>query len=149
MYKDLLIIGGGINGIGVAADAAGRGLSVTLCEMGDLASGTSSASSRLIHGGLRYLENFEFKLVRESLIERGNLLHNAPHLVKLQPFVMPQYPGMRPYWLVRTGLFLYDFLAHDKHFPLSHALSKPEIANLELQPNCSKSNPVLRLHRRR
>lgn len=139
MEKDLLIIGGGINGVGVAADAAGRGLSVTLCEMGDLASGTSSASSRLIHGGLRYLENYEFKLVRESLLERSILLHNAPHLVKLQPFVLPHCPWLRPYWMIRAGLFIYDHLAYDPEIPTSHALDSAELAALELKQQYKKA----------
>lgn len=139
MDKDLLIIGGGINGVGIAADAAGRGLSVVLCEMGDLASATSSASSRLIHGGLRYLENFEFKLVRESLLERSILLRNAPHLVKLQPFVLPHCPWLRPYWLIRAGLFIYDHLAYNPHIPTSETLTKTELTQLELKQQYTKA----------
>ncbi len=96
MDKDLLVIGGGINGVGTAADAAGRGLSVILCEMHDLASATSSASSKLIHGGLRYLENYEFTLVRQSLRERSILLRLAPHLIKTQDFIMPVVPWRAP-----------------------------------------------------
>ncbi len=133
MEKDVLVIGGGINGVGVAADLAGRGLAVVLCEMGDLASGTSSASSRLIHGGLRYLENFEFGLVRESLQERSILRTLAPHLVKLQPFVMPHLPWLRPYWLLRAGLFMYDHLASDPRFPASTSLNANQISDLELK----------------
>ncbi len=139
MERDLLVIGGGINGVGIAADAAGRGLSVILCEMGDLANATSSASSRLIHGGLRYLENKEFKLVRESLKERSILLSNAPHLIKLQSFVLPHCPWLRPYWLIRTGLFLYDHLAFDRRIPASRALSKQELTTLELKDQYTKA----------
>jgi glycerol-3-phosphate dehydrogenase len=107
---DLLIIGGGINGAGIAADAAGRGLSVILCEQNDLASATSSASSKLIHGGLRYLEHYEFRLVKEALAEREVLLHNAPHLVEPMRFTLPHRRHLRPGWMIRTGLFMYDHL---------------------------------------
>ena len=107
---DLLIIGGGINGVGIARDAAGRGLSVLLCDQGDLAGQTSSASTKLIHGGLRYLEYFEFGLVRKSLQEREVLLRAAPHIIRPLSFVMPYNAGLRPAWLIRTGLFLYDHL---------------------------------------
>jgi glycerol-3-phosphate dehydrogenase len=107
---DLLVVGGGINGVGIARDAAGRGLSVLLCEQGDLAGATSSASSKLIHGGLRYLEHGDFRLVREGLAEREVLLRMAPHLVRPLAFVLPQAEGSRPAWLVRTWLFLYDRL---------------------------------------
>ncbi|NJM51382.1 MAG: glycerol-3-phosphate dehydrogenase [Sphingomonadales bacterium] len=110
MY-DLLVIGGGINGVGIARDAAGRGLSVALCEKDDLASHTSSASSKLIHGGLRYLENYEFRLVRESLGEREILLRAAPHIIWPMRIVLPVLKGMRPKWMLRIGLFLYDHLA--------------------------------------
>ncbi len=107
---DLAIIGGGINGVGIAADAAGRGLSVFLCEKDDLASHTSSASSKLIHGGLRYLEHKEFRLVREALAEREVLLAKAPHIIRPMRFIMPHRPHLRPAWLIRTGLFFYDHL---------------------------------------
>lgn len=107
---DLLIIGGGINGVGIARDAAGRGLKVALCEKGDLAGATSSASSKMIHGGLRYLEHGAFRLVRESLAERAVLLATAPHLVHPMRFVLPHGPGSRPRWMVRAGLFFYDRL---------------------------------------
>lgn len=133
MDKDLLVIGGGINGVGIAADAAGRGLNVVLCEMGDLAHGTSSASSKLIHGGLRYLENYEFGLVRESLRERKLLAHNAPHLVHPQPFVLPHSNLVRPMWMLRTGMWLYDHLAFDSHIPHSRVLKPQEITNLHLK----------------
>ena len=107
---DVAVIGGGINGVGIAADAAGRGLSVFLCEKDDLASHTSSASSKLIHGGLRYLEHYEFRLVREALAEREVLLAKAPHIVKPMRFVLPHRPHLRPGWMIRAGLFLYDHL---------------------------------------
>jgi glycerol-3-phosphate dehydrogenase len=109
--SDLIVIGGGINGTGIALDAAGRGLSVLLCEQGDLASATSSNSSKLIHGGLRYLEHYDFRLVRESLAEREVLLHKAPHLIKPMRFCIPHRPHLRPAWMIRIGLFLYDNLS--------------------------------------
>ena len=108
---DLLVVGGGINGVGIARDAAGRGLSVLLVEKNDLGGATSSASSKLIHGGLRYLEQFEFRLVAEALREREILLNAAPHLVRPMRFVMPHVPELRPAWLIRIGLLLYDYLA--------------------------------------
>ncbi|MEE9434854.1 MAG: glycerol-3-phosphate dehydrogenase [Sphingorhabdus sp.] len=108
---DLLVIGGGINGVGVARDAAGRGLKVLLCEKDDLGSHTSSSSSKLIHGGLRYLEHYEFRLVRESLAERETLLKAAPHIIWPVRIVLPVEPGMRPSWLLRLGLLIYDNLA--------------------------------------
>jgi glycerol-3-phosphate dehydrogenase len=108
---DLLIVGGGINGAGIARDAAGRGLKVALVEQADLASATSSASTKLIHGGLRYLEFFEFRLVRESLIERERLLRIAPHLVRPMQFILPHVPGLRPRWQIRFGLFFYDYFS--------------------------------------
>lgn len=135
MHRDLLVIGGGINGVGTAADAAGRGLSVVLCEMGDLASGTSSASSKMIHGGLRYLEHREFGMVRQSLRERNYLLHNAAHLITPQRFVIPVDPAMRPYWQLRAGLWLYDCLATGSGLPSSAALSLEEFG---LQPEFSR-----------
>ncbi len=114
---DLVVIGGGINGAGIARDAAGRGLSVILCEKDDLAQGTSSRSGKLIHGGLRYLEYYEFRLVREALIEREVLLNAAPHIVWPMRFVLPHSPEQRPAWLVRMGLFLYDHLGGRKKLP--------------------------------
>ena len=117
---DLIIVGGGINGAGIAADAAGRGLSVYLCEQKDFASATSSASSKLIHGGLRYLEHYEFRLVKEALKEREVLLEIAPHLVKPMRFILPHQPHLRPGWMIRSGLFLYDHLGKREKLQGSH-----------------------------
>ncbi len=114
---DIAIVGGGINGTGIARDAAGRGLSVLLLEQGDLAGATSSASTKLIHGGLRYLEHYEFRLVRESLKEREVLLRAAPHIIWPLRFVLPHHAGLRPWWMVRTGLFLYDHLGGRRILP--------------------------------
>jgi glycerol-3-phosphate dehydrogenase len=119
---DIAVIGGGINGVGIAADAAGRGLSVFLCERDDLANHTSSASSKLIHGGLRYLEHYEFRLVREALAEREVLLAKAPHIVKPMRFVLPHRPHLRPAWMIRAGLFLYDHLGKREKLPASRGL---------------------------
>ncbi len=119
---DLAIVGGGINGVGIAADAAGRGLSVFLCEKDDLARHTSSASSKLIHGGLRYLEHHEFRLVREALAEREVLLAKAPHIVKPLRFILPHRPHLRPAWMIRAGLFLYDHLGKREQLPASRGL---------------------------
>ena len=107
---DLLVVGGGINGAGIARDAAGRGLSVILCEKDDLAEGTSSRTGKYIHGGLRYLEHYEFRLVREALIEREVILSIAPHLGWPLRLVLAHSPEQRPRWLIRLGLFLYDNL---------------------------------------
>ncbi len=115
---DIAVIGGGINGCGIARDAAGRGLSVLLLEQDDLASATSSASSKLIHGGIRYLEHYEFRLVRESLKERDVVLGIAPHIARPLRFVFPHNPSMRPMWMIRAGLFLYDHLG-GRAFPRS------------------------------
>jgi glycerol-3-phosphate dehydrogenase len=119
---DLLVIGGGVNGTGIARDAAGRGLSVLLCERGDLAEGTSSRSTKLIHGGLRYLEYYEFRLVREALIEREVLLRAAPHIVWPMRFVLPHSPEQRPVWMIRMGLFLYDHLGGRERLPATRKL---------------------------
>ena len=119
---DVVVIGGGVNGTGIAMDAAGRGLRVLLCEMDDLASATSSASSKLIHGGLRYLEHYEFRLVREALAERECLLRNAPHIMWPMRFRLPHRPHLRPAWMIRTGLFLYDHLAKRELLPGSRAI---------------------------
>ena len=116
---DVLIVGGGINGAGIARDAAGRGLSVVLCEKDDLAAHTSSASTKLIHGGLRYLEYYEFNLVRKALIERETLLRCAPHIMWPMRFVMPHAKGQRPALLIRAGLMLYDLLAKRELLPAS------------------------------
>jgi len=119
---DLLIVGGGINGAGIARDAAGRGLKVLLVEKDDLAAHTSSASTKLIHGGLRYLEQLEFRLVRESLVERERLWSIAPHIIRPLDFVMPQPGATRPASLVRLGLFLYDHLGGRKRLPPTRTL---------------------------
>jgi len=120
---DLFVIGGGINGCGIARDAAGRGLKVVLSEKDDLAEGTSSRSGKLIHGGLRYLEYYEFRLVREALIEREVLLNAAPHIIWPMRFVLPHSPADRPAWLVRLGLFLYDHLGGRKKLPGTRTLN--------------------------
>lgn len=135
MY-DLFIIGGGINGCGVAADAAGRGLNVYLAEQNDLASGTSSASSKLIHGGLRYLEHYEFRLVKEALAEREVLLSKAPHLVSPLKFTLPHRPHLRPSWMIRAGLFMYDHLS--KRNSLPSAKSVPLGMAAGLKPDIQK-----------
>jgi glycerol-3-phosphate dehydrogenase len=119
---DLAIVGGGINGAGIARDAAGRGLSVLLVEQGDLAGATSSASTKLIHGGLRYLEYYEFRLVREALAEREVLLRAAPHIVWPLSFVLPHHAGLRPWWMIRLGLFLYDHLGGRRILPPTRSL---------------------------
>jgi glycerol-3-phosphate dehydrogenase len=114
-----LVIGGGINGVGIARDAVGRGLSVCLLEQDDLASHTSSAATKLIHGGLRYLEYYEFRLVREALLERERLLGIAPHIIWPMRFVLPHVPALRPRWLLRLGLFVYDHIGARKRLPPS------------------------------
>src|SRR5215831_7825163 len=116
---DLAIIGGGINGAGIARDAAGRGLKVLLLEKDDLASHTSSQSTKLIHGGLRYLEHYEFRLVSEALAEREVLLHAAHHIISPLQFVLPHEPHLRPAWMIRAGLFLYDHLGGRGDLPRS------------------------------
>lgn len=128
---DMLIVGGGINGCGIAADAAGRGLSVLLCEQNDLASATSSASSKLIHGGLRYLEYYEFRLVREALAEREVLLKKAPHIVTPMRFILPHRPHLRPSWMIRAGLFLYDHLGKRKALPGSKSVKFDQTSPLK------------------
>jgi glycerol-3-phosphate dehydrogenase len=120
---DLLVVGGGINGAGIARDAAGRGLRVVLCEQHDLAQHTSSASTKLIHGGLRYLEYYEFKLVRKALQEREVLLRAAPHIMWPMRFVMPHDAAQRPAWMIRAGLFLYDHLARRAFLPASQGIA--------------------------
>lgn len=133
---DLFVVGGGVNGAGIARDATGRGLSVLLCEKDDLAQGTSSRSGKLVHGGLRYLEYYEFRLVREALIEREVLLQSAPHIIWPMRFVLPHNPQDRPAWLVRLGLFLYDHLGGRKRLPGTRTLNlaqAPEGAPLKPQ----------------
>ncbi len=119
---DLAVIGGGVNGAGIARDAAGRGAKVLLLEGGDLAQGTSSASTKLIHGGLRYLEHYEFSLVREALTEREALWRIAPHIIHPMRFVLPYVEGLRPRWLLRLGLFLYDHIGGRKRLPATRTV---------------------------
>ncbi|MEC8178269.1 MAG: FAD-dependent oxidoreductase, partial [Pseudomonadota bacterium] len=135
---DLLVIGGGINGAGIARDAAGRGLSVLLVEKDDLATHTSSASTKLVHGGLRYLEYYEFRLVRESLQEREVLLRNAPHIIWPMRFVLPHHSGLRPAWLLRLGLFLYDHIGGRKLLPPTKSV------NLREPPHAAILKPFLK-----
>jgi len=133
---DLAIIGGGVNGCGIARDAVGRGNSVFLCEMNDLASGTSSWSTKLVHGGLRYLEYYEFRLVREALIEREILWQIAPHIIRPLRFVLPHHSGLRPAWLLRLGLFLYDHIGGRNLLPPTRSvdLTRDEVGK-PLVPN--------------
>jgi glycerol-3-phosphate dehydrogenase len=143
---DIAVIGGGVNGCGIARDAAGRGAKVLLLEADDLASGTSSKSTKLIHGGLRYLEHYEFALVRESLVERERLWRIAPHAIRPLRFVLPHVPGLRPRWLVRTGLFLYDHIGGRKRLPATETVSlaahpaggplKPEFGTAFVYSDC-------------
>ncbi len=133
---DLIVVGGGINGVGIARDAAGRGLSVLLVERGDLGNATSSASSKLIHGGLRYLEQYQFRLVRESLAEREVLLAAAGHLIWPLRFVLPLHRGLRPAWLLRLGLLLYDHIGGRKRLPPTRTLRRgrdPELDPLRAE----------------
>ncbi|PTM42563.1 glycerol-3-phosphate dehydrogenase [Bosea sp. 124] len=125
---DLAVIGGGINGCGIARDAAGRGASIILFEKDDLASATSSASTKLIHGGLRYLEHYEFRLVREALMERERLWAIAPHIIWPLRFVLPHHKGLRPAWLLRLGLFLYDHIGGRRKLPATRTLDLAEDA---------------------
>src|SRR4051794_31720046 len=124
---DLLVVGGGINGAGIARDAAGRGLKVMLVERDDLASATSSWSSKLIHGGLRYLEQYEFRLVREALQEREVLLRLAPHIIRPLLFVLPHVSSMRPAWMIRAGLWMYDHLGGRITLPGSRRVAFPHL----------------------
>src|ERR1043166_6737485 len=119
---DVFVIGGGVNGCGIARDAAGRGYSVFLAEMGDLASGTSSAATKLIHGGLRYLEYYEFRLVHEALAEREVLLRAAPHIIRPLRLILPHHAGLRPRWFLRLGLFVYDHLGGHRTLPGTRSL---------------------------
>jgi len=137
---DVFVIGGGINGCGIARDAAGRGYDVYLAEMNDLASGTSSGSTKLIHGGLRYLEHYEFRLVRESLMEREVLWRNAPHIIWPLRFVLPHVKGLRPAWLLRLGLFLYDHIGGRKLLPATRTLDmRSDPAGKPLKPLFSRA----------
>ena len=132
---DIAVIGGGINGCGIARDAVGRGLKVLLAEQNDLASGTSSASTKLIHGGLRYLEHYEFRLVREALIEREVLLRAAPHIIWPLRFILPHHKGLRPRWFIRLGLFLYDNLGGRKILPGTRSIDlRHDAAGAPLKP---------------
>lgn len=132
---DLLVVGGGINGAGIARDAAGRGLSVLLCEQDDLAAHTSSASTKLIHGGLRYLEHLQFSLVRKALIEREILLASAPHLMRPLRFILPHDARLRPAWMIGAGLFLYDHLARRRRLPGSGRVDlRRHVAGEALKP---------------
>ena len=136
---DVLVVGGGINGAGIARDLAGRGLKVVLCEKDDLAQATSSSSTKLIHGGLRYLEYNEFSLVRKALAEREVLLRSAPHIMWPLRFVMPHDPSMRPVWMIRIGLFLYDHLARREVLPGSRTVDlRRHAAGAPLQPRFTK-----------
>ncbi|WP_418317780.1 glycerol-3-phosphate dehydrogenase [Piscinibacter sakaiensis] len=135
---DVLVVGGGINGAGIARDLAGRGLSVVLCEKDDLAAHTSSSSTKLIHGGLRYLEYYEFSLVRKALAEREVLLRSAPHIMWPLRFVMPHDPSMRPQWMIRAGLFLYDNLARREVLPGSTSI------DLSRHPTGAPLKPVFK-----
>ena len=132
---DLAVIGGGINGCGIARDAAGRGLSVFLCEQGDLGAATSSASTKLIHGGLRYLEYYEFRLVREALIEREVLLRAAPHIIRPLRLILPHHAGLRARWFLRLGLFVYDHLATGRTLPGTRSIAlRQDPAGAALKP---------------
>ncbi|MEO5640560.1 MAG: glycerol-3-phosphate dehydrogenase [Sphingomicrobium sp.] len=136
---DLAVIGGGVNGCGIARDAAGRGARVLLLEQGDLASGTSSASTKLIHGGLRYLEHYEFGLVREALSERETLWRIAPHIIHPLRFVLPHRKGLRPRWLLRAGLFLYDHLGGRKLLPPTRSIDlRQHVAGVPLKPGFAR-----------
>jgi glycerol-3-phosphate dehydrogenase len=132
---DVLVIGGGVNGCGIARDAAGRGYSVLLAEMHDLASGTSSAATKLVHGGLRYLEHYEFRLVHESLAEREVLWASAPHIIWPLRFVLPHHKGLRPAWFLRLGLLVYDTLGGRKLLPPTRTLDlESDAAGKPLKP---------------
>ncbi len=137
---DVFVIGGGVNGCGIARDAVGRGYSVALAEMHDLGSGTSSTSTKLIHGGLRYLEHYEFRLVRESLMEREVLWAAAPHIIHPMRFVLPYHAGLRPAWMLRLGLFLYDHIGGRKKLPATRVLDlRRDEAGKPLRPQYTKA----------
>ena len=137
---DLAVIGGGINGCGIARDAAGRGLTVVLCEQGDLAQATSSASTKLFHGGLRYLEYYEFRLVREALVERETLLSAMPHIARPLRFVLPHHAGLRPAWMLRLGLLIYDHLGGRRILPPARTLDlRHDPAGRPLRPGFGRA----------
>src|SRR5580698_10264806 len=142
MDFDLLVVGGGINGAGIARDAAGRGLRVLLVEQDDLAAHTSSASTKLIHGGLRYLEYYEFGLVRKALREREVLLRAAPHLIRPLRFVMPHMPNLRPAWMTRLGLFLYDHLGRRELLPASRGIDMRPARRWSIRSGAASSIPM-------
>src|SRR5512140_3022429 len=131
---DIVVIGGGINGAGVARDAAGRGLKVLLAEQNDFASATSSASTKLVHGGLRYLEYYEFRLVAESLSEREVMLRIAPHIIWPLEFVLPHEKHLRPAWMIRAGLFLYDNLGARAFTPGGGRANLPKSRSVDFSP---------------
>jgi glycerol-3-phosphate dehydrogenase len=140
MIYDLIVIGGGVNGAGIARDAAGRGLAVALVEAGDLAGGTSSASTKLVHGGLRYLEFGEVALVRKALKEREIVLRSAPHIAWAMPFLLPVLPGMRPAWMLRGGLFVYDHLARRREVPGASPVDlRSALAGAALKPELTRA----------
>ena len=140
MSFDLAVIGGGVNGCGIARDAAGRGLKVVLIEQGDLAQATSSASTKLFHGGLRYLEYYEFRLVREALVERETLLVAMPHIARPLRFVLPHHAGLRPAWLLRLGLLIYDHLGGREILPATRSLDlRADPAGAPLKPGYVKA----------
>ena len=134
-HYDVIIIGGGINGCGIARELAAKGYSVYLAEARDLSSGTSSWSTKLIHGGLRYLEHYEFRLVREALRERETLMKMAPHLIHPLRFILPHLPSMRPKWLLRLGLFLYDNLGGRQKLAGSHSINLKQDEDKSKQDN--------------
>ncbi|MFA6968074.1 glycerol-3-phosphate dehydrogenase [Bosea sp. (in: a-proteobacteria)] len=137
---DIAIIGGGVNGCSIARDAAGRGASVVLFEQGDLAGATSSASTKLIHGGLRYLEHYEFRLVREALAEREVMWRAAPHIIWPLRFVLPHHDGLRSWWILRLGLFLYDHLGGRRMLPAARSLDlRRDVAGEALKPRFTRA----------
>jgi len=135
---DIFIIGGGVNGAGILRDAVGRGLKAGLAEMNDFGSATSSASTKLFHGGLRYLESYQFRLVKEALAERDILLNLMPHISWPLQFVLPHKKGLRPYWMLRFGLYLYDFLASNSKLPRSGGLNLDKDISGKYLKNVSK-----------
>ena len=137
---DVFIVGGGINGAGIARDAAGRGYKVCLAEMSDISSGTSSWSTKLIHGGLRYMEQFQLSLVREALIERENLLSIAPHIIRPLRFILPHSEKSRPLWMLSLGMFIYDNLARRKVLRKSEKINLNKASEGKETFECSKGD---------